>query len=380
MQPRNSGVSVHSRARLTPWIVAVLFIFLSQASSAGQRFLIEGIFDAEIYKTGAHSQLLSRNHGDIATLGRLQLWSAFQISAGLQIYGLAELESDNSSGHRKTEAEIEQFALRYTSQSSPYFFLEAGKILSPLAAFSNRHLSTVNPLIRQPYIFSTTYPRGVQLAGAFDWFDYRAALLDLPDFNSDFLGFEPGSALRPAVGFGVTPKVGLRMGVTFTKGPYLNRELESSLPVMTSWRDYKQKVLGFDFQYSRGYLEISGQMVKTRLDVPFQDKRTNDSSYYLELKYTWTPRFYSAARYGDYRADFFNHSDDMPWTVFNRKFQDLEVGLGYRFSANTLFKVSYSRDSWDAAKPSVHPLQKGRSLALQLSFNFDLGSKLASQP
>ena len=142
---------------------------------AQQRYLVEGIFDAELFHTDSDSLLLSRNEGDLATLGRLQFWSAFQISPGL----------------------------RYTSQSSPYYFLEAGKILSPLAAYSNRHLSTQNPLIRQPYIFATTYPVGVQVAGSSGWFDYRAAVLDLPDFNPDYMAFEPDSAFRPALGFGV---------------------------------------------------------------------------------------------------------------------------------------------------------------------------------
>jgi len=344
-----------------------------------QRYLVEGIFDAELYLTDPDSLLLSRNEGDLATLGRLQLWSAFQISPGLQIYALAEVETDNSSGARETEAEIEQFALRYTSQSSPYYFLEAGKILSPLAAYPNRHLSTQNPLIRQPYIFSTTYPVGVQVAGSSGWFDYRAAVLDLPDFNPEYLVAEPDSAFRPALGFGVTPFTGLRFGFTYTKGPYLNRQLDAYLPPGTDWHDFDQRVLGFDFQFSRGYLELNGQLVNSRYEVPFHDQRTDDTSYYLELKYTWTPRLYGAARYGNYQAAFISHTGDLSWVAPSRKYSDLEVGLGYRFSSNTLFKVAYSYDHWNTEDTSEDVFRNGHSLGLQLSYNFDLGSWFAER-
>ena len=112
-------------------VLALLCGLTSSLTVAQERFLLEGIFDAELYKTDADSRLLSRNEGDIATLGRVQLWSAFQISPGLQIYAQGEFESDDSSGERESEAELEQFALRYSSQSSPWYFLEAGKILSP---------------------------------------------------------------------------------------------------------------------------------------------------------------------------------------------------------------------------------------------------------
>ena len=75
---------------------------------AQQRFLLEGILDAELHRTDEDSILLSRNEGDTVTMGRLQVWSAFQMTASLQMYLLAEFETDNSSGERHNESEIEQ--------------------------------------------------------------------------------------------------------------------------------------------------------------------------------------------------------------------------------------------------------------------------------
>ena len=64
------------------------------------RQLVQGIFDGELYKTSDEHGLLSRDDGDVSVLGRLQLWSALQISRGWQFYAMGELETDDSSGRR----------------------------------------------------------------------------------------------------------------------------------------------------------------------------------------------------------------------------------------------------------------------------------------
>src|SRR3990172_416271 len=189
-------------------IIGLLALLCGMASSltmAQERLLIEGILDAEAYKTDARSLSLARNDGDISSLGRLQLWSAWQISSGLQMYALGELESDNSAGESATESEFQQFVLRYSSNSSSFYFIEAGKLLPPIAIASERRLSTQNPLIGQPNFLYAPYPLGIQAAGSSGWFDYRAALVDLPAIEPKYLPVGPGSAFRPDLGFGVTP-------------------------------------------------------------------------------------------------------------------------------------------------------------------------------
>ena len=376
-KPHQDGVSRH----LITGVLALLCGLTSSLTVAQERFLLEGIFDAELYKTDADSRLLSRNEGNIATLVRLQLWSAFQISPGLQIFAQVEFESDDSSGERETEAELEQFALRYSSQSSPWYFLEAGKIVSPLNAYSNRHLSTQNPLIGQPLAYGTSYPLGLQAAGSSGWLDYRAALLDLPEINPGYIIVDPDSAFRPALGFGVTPFTGFRFGFSYTKGPYLNRQLGAWLPPGTDWRDFDQRVMGFDFQFSRGYLELNGQWVESQYDVPFHSVDTDDTTWYLELKYTWTPRLYGAVRYKNSEAAFIRHAGDRYWLAESGKFRDVEVGLGYRFSPDTQLKVSYRRDHWDSELAyGNYSTPNGYSLALQLSHHFDVRSWFAKKP
>jgi hypothetical protein len=134
------------------------------------------------------------------------------------------------------------------------------------------------------------------VVGSAGWFDYQAAWIDPSGSDPGYQRIEP-TAFRPALGAGVTPFTGLRFGFAWTQGPYLNDEIEYGLPHGSQWRDYTQRVVGLDFQYSRGYLELNGQWLLTNYEVPYRDSVPDDSSYYLELKYTWTPRLYGAVRY-----------------------------------------------------------------------------------
>ncbi len=99
----------------------------------------------------------------------------------------------------------------------------------------------------------------------------------------------------------------------------------------------------------------------------------------MELKYTWTPRLYGAARFGKYEAAYIAYDSDtygLPRVTPGREFSDLEIGLGYRLSSNVLFKVAYSSDHWSEDDTLDNPLRNGHSVGLQLSWHFDLGSLL----
>jgi len=89
----------------------------------------------------------------------------------------------------------------------------------------------------------------------------------------------------------VTLFTGLRFGASYTEGPYLNRHLDEFLPPGAGWKDFDQRLLGFDVQFSRGYLELNGELFFSEYDVPTFSKSVDGTAYYLELKYTWTPRF-----------------------------------------------------------------------------------------
>jgi hypothetical protein len=378
--PGHNHFERHTVRRLFAGLVLVVGCLSSTLAGAQGRILFQGILDAELYDTDTGSILLARNEGDIATLGRLQLWTAFQLTPSLQLYALGESEIDNFTGDTETESELDQAALRYNRQSAPWFSVEAGKLLSPLATYSERRLSTRNPLIGQPYAYAANYPLGVKVAGSAGWLDYQAALIDTPASDPDFQAIDPDSAYRPVLGFGVTPLTGLRIGFTWTQGPYLNREISPYLPAGRQWRDYDQRVMGLDLQFSRGYLEVSGQVLQTRYEVPILGRTDDYTTYFLELKYTFTPRLFGAVRYQDVEASYVDYPEHNYWYTEIRKFRALEVGVGYRFSPELLGKVAYQTDHWDETEYRYDSNARGHALGLQLSWAFDLVSLLSGDP
>lgn len=362
------------------WVLTVLTALLvSSPAKAQDWFLFQGILDAELYKTDADSSLLTRNNGDIAALGRLHLWTAFKLAPSLQFYALGELEIDNFSGYSGTSSGLQQLALRYTHPTSPSLMVEAGKILSPLAAYSERRLSTQNPLIAQPYLYTTGYPWGAKVVGSIGWFDYQVAYIDPSGSDSGYQIIEPDSAYRPALSFGVTPFTGLRVGYSWTQGPYLNREVGYHISTGHGWRDYDQRSASFDFQFSRGYLEFNGLWSRTQLEVPYHDSTDTDTSYYLELKYTWTPRLYSAVRFQSVEASYVDYRQNSYWYKESLKFRVLELGIGYRFSPDVLLKVAYETDHWDDGSDIYESNNKGHALGLQVSWALDFVSLFSGE-
>jgi len=370
----------HLNAGLLVLIGCLVSSMASPAARAQDWYLVQGIVDAELHGTDTDSPVLTRNDGDLAALGRLQLWAAFQLSPTLQLYAQGKIEADNFDGSGQADSDLEQVALRYTRQSAPWLMIEAGKILSPLAAYSDRRLSTQNPLIGQPYLYATGYPWGAKIVGSAGWFDYQAAWIDPSDTDPDYQAIEPDRAYRPALAAGVTPFTGLRFGLSWTQGPYLNRETNDHLPGDRQWRDYDQRAVGFDLQFSRGYLEINGQLMRTQYDVPYHGPVPDDSTYWLELKYTWTPRLYGAVRYQGVKVTYVGLPEYHYWYTGTRKFNALEAGLGYRFSPDLLLKLTYQTDHWDEPDYGYAAHATGNALGLQLSWFFDLVSLLADEP
>lgn len=357
---------------LTGWLAA-------EEARAQDWFLFQGILDAELFDTNTESSRLTRNDGDLAALGRLQLWTAFQISPELQAYALGQVEVDNFDGSGSTDSNLEQLALRYTRHSAPWLSVEAGKILSPTATYSERRLSTQNPLIGQPYLYTSGYPLGVKLSGSAGWFDYQAALLDPSGNDVEYRTIDPDSAFRPELGFGVTPFVGLRFGMTWSKGPYLNNEISDDLLPGDHWRDFDERLTGFDFQFSRGYLEFNGQVLRTRRDVPY-DENAEDTTWFLELKYTLTPRLYVAARYQGVEASYVDYDEYGYWYHETQKFKSLEAGFGYRFSPDLLFKLVFETERADYPDSYYGPEGRGRAVGMQISWAFDVVSLLSDEP
>jgi len=253
--------------------------------------------------------------------------------------------------------------------------VDAGKLPNPIGTFAARRFSNRNPLIGTPDGYPVQYPYGIQVSGAARVLDYRAAVVSLPTVHEEYTP-EPSEAWRPVLGAGITPYVGVRVGGSFTWGPYLNDEVSPALLAQRDWRSYKQRLLAADLAVSVGYLEVFAEAARSSYDVPNRAEAVDGLTYYVESKYTFTPRLYVAIRVG--RNDYpFIQPITTPggqfWVARRTDFHDEELGLGFRIFAGTLAKVSYRQDDWhvDAGNQAfVRP--GGGALAAQLSQTFDV--------
>jgi hypothetical protein len=336
--------------------------------------LLQGIVDGEFWSTNARSNLLTRNRGEPAGLGRIQVWGAYEPLPGLVAYAQGAFEG-GSARYEADEQEVssDQFGLRYTA--SQHFVIDAGRLTPVIGTFASRHFSTRNPLIGEPDGYSLDYPLGVEVFGDAYRFDYRAAMVSLPTTHA---GYEPSPTprLRPAIGGGYTPIVGLRFGTSFTVGPYLNRDVPVAALKGRSWSDFHQRVIAFDASFSHGYLETHAEAARGRYDIP--SGAITGFTYYGEAKYTLTPRFFIAARaernkYPFIRPTTATGAAAATWTARLTDFVDGEFGGGYRLSPTTLIKASVRGDRWWVRNTAPGFLgQGGHAVALQVSQAFDV--------
>jgi len=350
-------------------LVAAFAVSVSTARVSAQGVLIQGIVDGEFWSTNATSNLLTRNVGRASGLGRIQMWGAYEPISRLVVYAQGQLEGGPARGEPGSEVYTNQFGVRYLA--SPAFVVDVGRFTPIIGTFSSRHFSTRNPLIGEPDGYAADYPYGIKVSGEGRGFDYRAGLVSLPTTH---VGYEPAPSarMRPAIGGGYSPMVGLRFGASFTAGPYLSKQLSAAQLNGRPWTDYQQTVMAFDAQYSRGYLETHVEAARGTYDIAGRSAIAG-FTYYGEAKYTLTPRFFIAARAERNKYPFIRPQATLPWTARLTDFVDGEMGAGFRITSSTLIKASVRGDRWWVryGAPGYRG-QGGHAFAMQLSQAFDV--------
>jgi hypothetical protein len=355
-----------------------MFAAAATPARAEDRFMVQGLFDGEYWKTDSGSRLLSMNDGDAAGAGELRLWAAGDFAPGLQGYALGKAYSgtaweDEDGDTGGIETALEQAFLRYTFQSKARLQIEAGQMAMPAGDFVTRYFSSVNPLIGAPDSYSVNYPKGLKVMGWAGLFDYRVAAVDLPMANADYIPAEPGEAWRPLAGAGITPMQGLRVGAYYTRGPYLGPDSEAGIPAESDWKDFDQAVAGLEFQFSRGHFELHGDFATSSYEVPTLVKSARGRAWYVEPKYTFSPRIFAALRLEQNEYPWIRHFS-FGWIAPEATLEDVEAGIGWRVTPDLLLKASYRKDRWIVDEAVQEDFPEGYAVAAQLSYTFDVVS------
>ena len=92
-----------------------------------------------------------------------------------------------------------------------------------------------------------------------------------------------------------------KVGASAVDVPYFNKsiELSEAFPQGRSAEDYKQRLIGLDFEYGMSYFQFIGEWVFNQWQVPnLTEGHLSSSSGYVEGKYELGHSLYYALRFG----------------------------------------------------------------------------------
>jgi len=166
----------------------------------------------------------------------------------------------------------------------------------------------------------------------------------------------------------VRPAVGLVLGASAARGPFVARSASNELPPGTSTRRLDQDAFGADVEYSRGYWLVRGEAIVSRWRVPAVAAPViaaplAATSVFVEGRYKIAPGLYVAARVD--RLGFSDVTGTAGRLSWDAPVTRVEVGGGYALRRNLLAKLVFQHDSRASGRYDEAAL-----VAAELSFWF----------
>lgn len=402
----------------------VVFFWATSVAITQERFGLLGIADGTVsqspqpYSVSADSPIQTNLNGQLVLLGTLRLREDLNVFYEGRLNHIEGLAGSEPRLQQTRGNALLQGYLHYSPKLPLDFNLQIGKFGTPFGHFLTRNYSNQNPLIGFPLIYThrTTiqssqipagsysqsnlpyeketigpyrwgygsgpglplinfpYPTGIMAFGNPGKMDYRVALVNSSLANPLDLG-DPGQRAQWIVAGGLTCLPGLRLGSSYTQGPYLDASVNSYLPAGISFTQFEQRALGFDSEFAFRHVEVYAELLFSNYEVPNIPQRLGATGYFIEFKQTWTPRVFTAVRWNQIyfdriRTASLNGSE----LRFDNNLNSLEIGLGYRFAERLLAKASYQHQHIDAAEAL-----RNNTFRAQLVYAFDLLSLLRVQ-
>jgi hypothetical protein len=309
-----------------------------------------------------------------------------ELKAGERVAILSEFRSENLDA-----VDVYALYLRLKPWTRRGFDLQAGRIPPVFGTFARRRYATDNPLIGYPlaYQYLTTLRADAVPASADDLLRVRG--------DGWYVGYPvgapyaaPGSSLvsglrwdtgvevrignvttgsvevalaltqgtlshprtrddnsgkQASARIAFRPTFGLVLGVSGASGARLSREVTDLLD--TGGSSFRQKALGLDVEWARGYWILRGEAIYSRFDMPaieepFVESPLHAFAGYLEARYKVRPGLYVAAR-GDYLG-LNRISGSNSTLAWDAPVTRVEAGIGYSPVRNLWLKAVYQHD------------------------------------
>ena len=204
-----------------------------------------------------------------------------------------------------------------------------------------------------PVIYDSCWDFGLEAIGSIWRFEYTLAATEGTLSSPQTKGGDKNEGNQVAAHVGAVPFTGLLLGVSYARGPYLDSILGDTLRAKgKDVEDFHQEVWGIDAEYSVRHLKVTGEFAKNKWETPNiidaggRKSDLKNYGWYLEGKYTFSPGFFGAVRYGGLA---FGKIDDgtgtgnkVGWDFDVRRW---EFGLGYLFSEGVIGKAIWQENS-----------------------------------
>lgn len=207
------------------------------------------------------------------------------------------------------DKEIYQAGLRYERPGTVATRVDAGYILSPIGLGMFDARPELNPtilphlsyLIRMPTFdpsgprvstVAASYPLGAQLTVSGTRWDARAAVVNSAPVRLYVVGAVTNPAQTPVfvAGGGITPRTGLRLGVSVAHGLYATPS-EITRPSSTG---RAMTMVGGEGEFAFGYTKIAGEVMRTSFDTSTDAAVAYE--WFVQATHTLTPRWFIAGR------------------------------------------------------------------------------------
>jgi len=326
-----------------------------------------------------------------SALRMLRVNVAASVRANDHLTLLAELQTENFDSVRPYA-----LYLRIRPWASRAFDIQVGRVPPTFGAFARRTYASDNPLIGYPLAYqylttlrpdalpanpdellsrrglgwlvkysvgATDLDHGVPVVSAFRWDTgvqmhvesgkvrataaVTAGTISNPLFKDDNNGRQLAGRVE------LRPIVGLVLGSSVARGPFISGGAARSALVENRASDFTQTAWGGDVEYSRGHAVLRAETIVSQWHVPFvvepgvtDPLRAVATS--IEGRYAIIPGLYAAAR-----VDHLGFSDlqgvlsTLPWDAAVTR---TELGAGYSIQRNLLLKFSVQHNARDGGR------------------------------
>jgi hypothetical protein len=239
---------------------------------------------------------------------------------------------------------LDQASLRYEFDRGARVRIEAGRFPSPigLGMVENRpnmgagvlwshrlyyqDLPSLGPGMQPQALVSALYPVGVSVMATKSIWDVRAALMDRAPVDPWTVPVRVGSVKNRALGVGISPRQGLRLGAATAWGP--------SQSAVADRTDYR--MVNVEGEWAFGYTKISGEWNRSRFDTPTGDHTAHGLT--VQARQTLTPRVFAHSRATLGRTpQVSNRGVETP-----RRYHAVDSTVGYLLNPDVTLRIGHT--------------------------------------